>query len=283
MAWAILPIMDGMAKHLMVNTNIHFLEVVWGRYFFMVLISLPLTYFFFRNHLSWPKNINIQIARSIFLFLSTILFFYAISVISLAETLTLAFIAPITVTLLSALILKEKVGFRRWSAVVVGFIGALIIIRPGFNEIQLATLAGLGTGIAYAFYIITTRKLSSIDSPLLTLIFTGLLGAIIISIIVPFVWISPTYNQWLFMIGLATFGTFGHLLLILSLKFAEASKLAPLAYFEIVNNIIIGYYFFGDFPDKWIWVGLVIIVSSGIYISIRENIKKKKIVIHSIH
>ena len=283
MAWAILPIMDGMAKHLMVNTNIHFLEVVWGRYFFMVLISLPLTYFFFRNHLSWPKNINIQIARSIFLFLSTILFFYAISVISLAETLTLAFIAPITVTLLSALILKEKVGFRRWSAVVVGFIGALIIIRPGFNEIQLATLAGLGTGIAYAFYIITTRKLSSIDSPLLTLIFTGLLGAIIISIIVPFVWITPTYNQWLFMIGLATFGTLGHLLLILSLKFAEASKLAPLAYFEIVNNIIIGYYFFGDFPDKWIWVGLVIIVSSGIYISIRENIKKKKIVIHSIH
>ena len=283
MAWAILPIMDGMAKHLMVNTDIHFLEVVWGRYFFMVLISLPLTYFFFRNHLSWPKNINIQIARSIFLFLSTILFFYAISVISLAETLTLAFIAPITVTLLSALILKEKVGFRRWSAVVVGFIGALIIIRPGFKEIQLATLAGLGTGIAYAFYIITTRKLSSIDSPLLTLIFTGLLGAIIISIIVPFVWISPTYNQWLFMIGLATFGTLGHLLLILSLKFAEASKLAPLAYFEIVNNIIIGYYFFGDFPDKWIWVGLVIIVSSGIYISIRENIKKKKIVIHSIH
>ena len=283
MAWAILPIMDGMAKHLMVNTNIHFLEVVWGRYFFMVLISLPLTYFFFRNHLSWPKNINIQIARSIFLFLSTILFFYAISVISLAETLTLAFIAPITVTLLSALILKEKVGFRRWSAVVVGFIGALIIIRPGFNEIQLATLAGLGTGIAYAFYIITTRKLSSIDSPLLTLIFTGLLGAIIISIIVPFVWITPTYNQWLFMIGLATFGTLGHLLLILSLKFAEASKLAPLAYFEIVNNIIIGYYFFGDFPDKWIWVGLVIIVSSGIYISIRENIKKNKIVTHSIH
>ena len=283
MAWAVLPIMDGMAKHLMVNTDLHFLEVVWGRYFFMVLISLPLTYFFFRNHLSWPKNINIQIARSIFLFLSTILFFYAISVISLAETLTLAFVAPIIVTLLSALILKEKVGFRRWSAVIFGFIGVLIIIRPGFNEIQLATLAGLGTGISYAFYIIATRKLSSIDSPLLTLIFTGLLGAIIISIIVPFVWIFPTNNQWIFMIGLAAFGTLGHLLLILSLKFAEASKLAPLAYFEIVNNIIIGYYFFGDFPNKWIWLGLVIIVSSGIYISIRENIKKNTVITNSIH
>ena len=85
------------------------------------------------------------------------------------------------------------------------------------------------------------------------------------------------------MIGLAAFGTLGHLLLILSLKFAEASKLAPLAYFEIVNNIIIGYYFFGDFPNKWIWLGLVIIVSSGIYISIRENIKKKTVITNSIH
>jgi len=283
MAWAVLPIMDGMAKHLMVNSEIHFLEVVWGRYFFMVLVSVPLTYIFFRKHLTWPKNINIQIIRSIFLFISTILFFYAISIISLSETLTLAFVAPIIVTLLSSLILKEKVGFRRWTAVIVGFIGVLIIIRPGFREFQLATLAGLGTGISYAFYIITTRKLSTIDNPLLTLIFTGLIGAIFISVIVPFVWITPTHNQWLLMIGLATFGMIGHLLIILSLKFAEASKLAPLAYFEIVNNIIIGYYFFDEIPDKWIWLGLAIIISSGIYISFRENVKKKITITHSTH
>ena len=274
MAWAVLPVMDGMAKHL--STEIHFLEVVWGRYFFMVVISVPLTFIFFKKHLTWPKNINIQLARSIFLLLSTILFFYAISVLSLAESLTLAFVSPIVVTLLSVILLKEQVGFRRWTAVIVGFIGAIIVIRPGFNEISLATFAGLGTGIAYAFYVIATRKLSSIDSPLLTLIFTGLSGAIIISIIVPFVWITPNLNQWLFLIGLAAAGTLGHFFLILSLNFAEASKLAPFAYFEIVTNIIIGYYFFGDFPDKWIWIGLIIIVSSGVYISIREN---KKIII----
>jgi len=274
MAWAVLPVMDGMAKHL--STEIHFLEVVWGRYFFMVVISVPLTFIFFKKHLTWPKNINIQLARSIFLFLSTILFFYAISVLSLAESLTLAFVSPIVVTLLSVILLKEQVGFRRWTAVIIGFIGAIIVIRPGFNEISLATFAALGTGIAYAFYVIATRKLSSIDSPLLTLIFTGLSGAIIISIIVPFVWITPNLNQWLFLIGLAAAGTLGHFFLILSLNFAEASKLAPFAYFEIVTNIIIGYYFFGDFPDKWIWIGLIIIVSSGVYISIREN---KKIII----
>ena len=273
MAWAILPIMDGMAKHL--STEIHFLEVVWGRYFFMVVISVPITFVFFKKHLSWPKNINIQLARSIFLFLSTILFFYAISVISLAEALTLAFVSPLIVTLLSAILLKEQVGYRRWTAVIIGFIGAIIVIRPGFNEISLATFAGLGTGIAYAFYVITTRKLSSIDSPLLTLIFTGLSGAIIISIIVPFVWITPNYTQWLFLIGLAAVGTLGHFFLILSLSFAEASKLAPFAYFEIVTNIIIGYYFFGDLPDRWIWIGLIIIVSSGVYITTREHLLKK--------
>ena len=273
MAWAVLPIMDGMAKHL--STEIHFLEVVWGRYFFMVAISVPITFVFFKKHLSWPKNINIQLARSIFLFLSTILFFYAISVISLAEALTLAFVSPIIVTLLSAILLKEQVGYRRWTAVIIGFIGAIIVIRPGFNEISLATFAGLGTGIAYAFYVITTRKLSSIDSPLLTLIFTGLSGAIIISIIVPFVWTTPNYNQWLFLIGIAAVGTLGHFFLILSLNFAEASKLAPFAYFEIVTNIIIGYYFFGDLPDRWIWIGLIIIVSSGVYITTREHLLQK--------
>jgi drug/metabolite transporter (DMT)-like permease len=280
-AWMLLPVMDGIAKHL--SSEIHFLQVVWGRYFFMVIISLPFTYFFFNTHLRWPRNFYIQFARSIFLFLSTILFFYAISVISLAESLTLAFVSPIIVTLLSSVILKEKVGIRRWSAVVFGFIGAMIVVRPGFNEINMATIAGLGTGISYAFYIISTRKLSSLDSPLLTLIFTGLSGAIFVSCIIPIFWTSLNPIQWILLIALAGVGTLGHLLLILSLNFAEASKLAPLAYFEIVTNIIIGYIFFNDFPNKWIWLGLLFIISSGIYISIRENIKKQKISDPSFH
>ena len=281
MAWAVLPVMDGMAKHL--STELPVLEVVWARYFFMVVLTLPLTFLFFRKHLKWPKSIQIQLARSTFLFLSTILFFYAISIISLPETLALAFVHPIITTLLSVILLKEQVGFKRWIAVIVGFTGALIILRPGFNPISLASLAALGTGVAYAFYVITTRKLSSFDSPLLTLIFTAITGAIIVSVIVPFVWITPNYQQWLIMIGLAAVGTIGHFFLILSLKFAEASKLAPLGYFEIVTNVIIAYYFFGDFPNRWIWLGLIIIASSGIYISIRERIKKKTLAEPVIH
>ena len=170
--------------------------------------------------------------------------------------------------------LKEKVGIHRWAAVIIGFIGAMIVIQPGIIEINLATLAGLGTGLTYALYIISTRKLSSTDNPFLTLIFTGLFGAIIITLIVPWFWVMPNFNQWILMISLAAVGTFGHFCLILSLNYAEASKLAPLSYFEIVNNILIGYYFFGDFPHKTIWIGLAFIISSGIYISIRENLKK---------
>ena len=149
-------------------------------------------------------------------------------------------------------------------------------MRPGFNQINIASLAALGTGISYAFYVISTRKLSTLDSPLLTLIFTGLSGAILISFAVPFFWSSLNFFQWFLLISLASVGTLGHFLLILSLRYAEASKLAPFAYFEIVTNIIIGYYFFNDFPNKWIWIGLFFIIFSGIYISLRENKKNVK-------
>ena len=271
-AWMLLPFMDGLAKFL--SQDIHFLQVVWGRYFFMAFFSISITYFFFNKHLNFPKGIKIQILRSFFLFFSTLFFFYAISIISLAEALTLAFISPIIATILSFLILKEKVGLRRWIAVISGFIGVLFVIRPGFNEINLATIAAVGAGICYAFYVISTRKLSSIDSPLMTLIFTGLTGAIVISLIVPYFWTWLTLSQWMLLISLAAIGTMAHLLLILSLTLAEASKLAPLAYSEIIMNVIIGYYFFGDFPNQWIWIGLTIIIASGVYISLRENTKQ---------
>ena len=264
--------MDGLAKFL--SQDIHFLQVVWGRYFFMAFFSIVITYFFFNKHLKFPNGITIQILRSFFLFFSTLFFFYAISIISLAEALTLAFISPIIATILSFLILKEKVGLRRWIAVISGFIGVLFVIRPGFNEINLATIAAVGAGICYAFYVISTRKLSSIDSPLMTLIFTGLTGAIVISLIVPYFWTWLTLSQWMLLISLAAIGTMAHLLLILSLTLAEASKLAPLAYSEIIMNVIIGYYFFGDFPNQWIWIGLTIIIASGVYISLRENTKQ---------
>ena len=273
LAWVMLPIMDGFAKYL--SADLPVLQITWARYFFTVAFTFPVMFFFFKKYLVWTDKPKLQFLRGLILLCANICFFYAISVISLAKALTLAFVAPIIVTILSSLLLKEKVGLNRWCAVTVGFIGALIIIQPGIIKLNLASLAGIGTGISYAFYLISTRSLTAIDSPFLTLIFTGLFGAIIISFIVPFYWTTPNINQWIIMICLAAVGTLGHFLLILSLKYAEASKLAPLAYFEIVNNIIIGYYFFGDFPNRFLWLGLFFIVSSGLYITISEHRKNR--------
>ena len=273
LAWVILPIMDGFAKYL--SSDLPVLQITWARYFFTVAFTLPIMFFFFRKNLVWTDKPKLQLIRGLILLTANVCFFYSISIISLAKALTLAFIAPLIVTAFSPIFLGEKVGFRRWSAVIIGFIGSMVVIRPGFVEINLASLAALGTGVMYGFYLIITRKLSSSDNPLLTLLLTGVVGAIIISFVMPFVWIKPTLNQWSMMAAIGIFACVGHLFIILSLKYADASKLAPFSYFEIVTNIIIGYYFFSDFPDKWTFLGLFIIILSGIYISRRENIVKR--------
>ena len=273
LAWVMLPIMDGFAKYL--SADLPVLQITWARYFFTVAFTLPIMFLFFRQKLVWTDKPKLQLIRGLILFCANISFFYAISIISLAKALTLAFIAPLIVTAFSPIFLSERVGFKRWSAVIVGFIGSLVVIRPGFVEINLASMAALGTGIMYGFYLIITRKLSTSDNPLLTLLLTGVVGAIIASTVMPFVWVEPTLNQWSMMAAIGIFACIGHLFIILSLKYADASKLAPFSYFEIITNIIIGYYIFGDFPDNWTFLGLFIIVLSGIYISRRESIVRK--------
>ena len=272
LAWVMLPVMDGFAKYL--SSDLPILQITWSRYFFTVVFILPIMFFFYNKQLVWTDKPKLQFIRGMILLCANICFFYAISIISLAKALTLAFIAPLIVTAFSPMMLGEKVGIRRWTAVVIGFIGSLVVIRPGFVEFNLASFAALGTGIMYGFYLIITRKLSTSDNPLLTLLLTGLVGAVIISCVVPFVWVKPTFNQWSMMAGIGMFACIGHLFLILSLKYADASKLAPFSYFEIITNIIIGFYFFNNFPDNWTFFGLFIIILSGIYISRRENVVK---------
>tara|TARA_A100001011_G_scaffold112565_1_gene119134 strand:+ start:882 stop:1733 length:852 start_codon:yes stop_codon:yes gene_type:complete len=275
LAWVMLPIMDGFAKYL--STDLPVLQITWARYFFTVVFTLPLIFFFFRNNLIWTDKPKLQLLRGIILLIANICFFYSISVISLAKALTLAFIAPLIVTAFSPIFLGEKVGIKRWSAVIIGFVGSLVVIRPGFVEVNFASFSALGTGIMYGFYLIITRKLSTFDNPLLTLLLTGLVGVVIISFVMPFVWIKPSINQWSIMAAIGIFASIGHFFLILSLKYADASKLAPFSYFEIITNIIIGYYFFNDFPDSWTFLGLLIIIMSGVYIYKREQIVPKSI------
>ena len=264
--------MDTIAKYL--STDLSFFQITWARYFFTVFFALPFMFFFFRKTLTYSTQPKLQVLRGITLLFANILFFYSISIISMAKALTLAFVAPLITTALSPIILGEKVGLRRWSAVLVGFVGSLIVIRPGFIEFNLASVAALGTGFFYGIYVIITRKLHTSDSPLLTLLLTGVVGALIASFFVPFVWVTPTFNQWSLLALMGIFACLGHFFLILSLKYADASKLAPFSYFEIVTNVMLGYYFFFDFPDIFTWIGLSIIICSGIYISLREQVVK---------
>ena len=263
-AWVILPFMDTIAKYL--SAELSFFQITWARYFFTVVWTLPFIFFFFRKNLRWSQNPKLQILRGLTLFSANICFFYSISIISMAKALTLAFVAPLVTTALSPIFLEERVGVKRWIAVVIGFIGSLVVIRPGIIEFNLATLAALGTGCFYGVYLIITRKLHSTDNPLLTLLITGIVGASVSTLLVPIVWVNPTNIQWLWLSIMGIFACLGHILLIYSLKYADASKLAPFGYFEIITNIILGYFFFKDFPDIWTFLGLAIIISSVFYI-----------------
>ena len=267
-AWMIVPIMDAFAKYL--SSSMDVLQITWARYFFTVVFTLALMLLFYRQSFVWTKKPALQLIRGLIFVFSTYLFFYAISEISLPKALTLAFVAPICVTALSPFFLDERVGIKRWTAVSLGFIGTLIVIRPGFIEFNLPTFAALGNGICYGFYLIITRKLSKSDNSLLTLLFSGLVGTILISFFLPNVWVNPSLNQWFMMATIGFIASVAHLFIILSLKYADASKLAPLGYTEIITNILISYYFFKELPDNWTYLGLFIIVLSGLYISKRE-------------
>ena len=271
-AWLILPIMDAIAKYL--SYSLPILQITWFRFFFSAVITGIFIYLFSRKSFVRSKNIKSQVLRGILLLTSSLLFFYAISVISLAKALTLAFICPLIVTALSPYFLKERVGRRRWTAVIVGFIGVLLVIRPGIVEFNWASLASLGTGLCYAIYLIVTRSLKDTDNGLLTLLFTSIVGTVVLSLYLPFVWINPSLNQLLLALNMGFIAALAHGLIIISYNFSDASKLAPLGYFEIIPNIIIGYIWFSDFPDKYTILGLLVIILSGIYVFRRERIIK---------
>ena len=271
-AWLILPIMDAIAKYL--SYSLPILQITWFRFFFSAVITGIFIYLFSRKSFVRSKNIKSQVLRGILLLTSSLLFFYAISVISLAKALTLAFICPLIVTALSPYFLKERVGRRRWTAVIVGFIGVLLVIRPGIVEFNWASLASLGTGLCYAIYLIVTRSLKDTDNGLLTLLLTSIIGTVVLSIYLPFVWVNPSLNQLLLAVNMGFIAALAHGLIIISYNYSDASKLAPLGYFEIIPNIIIGYIWFFDFPDIYTVLGLLVIILSGVYVFRREQIIK---------
>ena len=269
MAHTVLPLNYAVAKYL--SAEIPIFQIIWARHCFTIILVLPILVFFFKKNFVWSEKPILQILRGLLLIAVNISFYYAVSKIPLAKALTLTFISPLVVTIFSSILLLEKVGIKRWSAVVVGFIGALIVIRPGYIPLDIGSLSALCAGIMYAFYLIVTRKLSVSDNSLLTLLITGIIGTLTMSLTIPFVWVTPTLDQWYLLSLIGVITVLGHFLIILSFKSAEASKLAPISYFEVVTNTIFGYFLFNHFPDNWTLVGLAVIISSGLFVFYRER------------
>ena len=275
-AMLIFPFLDVCAKFLG-EWGIPVIEIVWARLFFGMLITAPILVAQEGIQSLLPKETKFNALRAFFLVASTMMFFGALRYQGVAETLAIYFVQPLFITGLAPILLKEKVGINRWTAVAIGFIGVLIIIRPGYLQLNPGVFLSLGAGLGSAITMLLTRKLAGNRSALANTYYTNFFGSIFATVLlIPF-WHTPNSNILLIMLLLATIGTFANYLTILAMQHAEASLLAPLGYTEMITAVLAGWYFFGNFPDGWTFVGVAILIACAIYISYRESLKNLKI------
>lgn len=277
-AMTVLPFLDVLAKTLG-NQGLPILQIVWARMVFGALMTLPFAMRISGPRALVPRRPMMHALRAVFLIAATFFFFYALKFLAIADALAIFFVQPLLVTALSPLVLGEQVGRRRWVAVAIGFIGTLIIIRPGFQTFNFGMGLALAAGAALALYMLLTRRISGQDHALVTTFQTSLIGAGITSALVLLVWQAPTAEQWLLLLGVGFVATCGHYLIVRAYDYGEASMLAPLAYTEMIMATVVGWLFFGDFPDVWTFVGVGILIGCAIYISVRERVRAQDAVL----
>ena len=274
LAWLIIPVMDGGAKYLS-NIGYPMLLIVWGRFFFNLLLLVPPALVSRRNLFIPGKNLRVQVIRAVALVGATVFFFSGLKTMPLADALATYFVYPLFVTAFAPLFLGERPGVRRWSAVGVGFIGSLLIIRPGFTEIADGTTYVLVAAVCFAVYNLLTKTLSGQGDAWQTLGFQMLVGTVIMTPVLAFVWMPLDLMAIGILFLMAAASAVGHFLIIHAYEHAPASVLAPFSYFEIISATLIGYILFGDFPSTHTWAGVFVIICSGIYISYRERVTAK--------
>lgn len=265
----VLPVQDGLAKYLSQTQPVD--VVVWARYTFHLLFLLPLLAWRVRRADLVPKRPWFQVLRGALMLVSSLLFFGALARLPLVDVLALFFVSPLVVTALAPVLLRERVGWRRLLAVVVGFVGVLVLLRPGFGALEPYALVGLASGVVHGAYLLVTRKLAGTAPPLVTLAYSALFGAVALSAWVLPSWVAPSPHELLVMVALGAAATLGHALVIQAFEHAPAAWLAPVGFAEIVGATLVGYLAFGDLPDAVSWLGIAVIVGSGLYISLRER------------
>jgi drug/metabolite transporter (DMT)-like permease len=252
-------------------------EVVWARYMGATIFVL-----LFVNPLTTPRMLStsrpgVQLIRALLLFGATVLNFFALRWLQLAQTVSIAFAGPLLIALFAGPMLGEWVGPRRLAAIIVGFIGVIVVTRPSLSGIHPAMLLSFGCVVCNCFYSILTRVLAATDSSRTTTFFSAVSGAIILTPALPFFWVTPQdWRVWLFLALIGGFGALGHWFLILAHHRAPAALLAPFAYTQIVWMIVFGYLVFGDLPDVWTLTGAGIVIASGLYLLYRSRVVRRE-------
>jgi drug/metabolite transporter (DMT)-like permease len=264
--------LDANAKYL--GRHMDVIEVVWARYTFGFVLALIVS-----NPLSRPGLLRttrpaLQIGRSALLLGSTTLNFFAIKYLQLDQALAITFSTPFIVAALSGPVLGEWVGPRRWAAIGVGFLGVLVVTRPGLNAVHPAALLSAAAALCYAVYALTTRILARTDSNQTTLFYSNLVGAVVMLPIVAAVWTTPdSLLIGALMLAAGALASIGHYLLIVAHRLAPASVLSPFIYSQLAWTVALGYLVFADVPNRWTLAGAGIVVASGLYLLHRERVR----------
>jgi S-adenosylmethionine uptake transporter len=272
----LLPGIDAIAKGL--SGSISAGQVAWSRFFFQSLFLLP---FVLRaGGLRVGRRLWVHAARGFLIALATLLFFASLGALPLADAISIFFVEPFILTLLSALLLGERIGWRRLLAVAVGFCGALIIIRPSYAVFGLTALLPMGAALSFAFYVVLTRWLVREGSAVTMQFYAGIFGMLTMTAALGVGWetgfevlspVWPSAGEWALLATLGVIATSGHMLIVLAIRRVGASMVAPFQYLEIISATLLGFVFFGDFPDAATWLGVSIIIASGIFVFLRER------------
>lgn len=265
---------DTQAKFL--TATLHPFQVVWSRQLgllFGVLIVLAIR----GVSVLHTQHPGLQIARGALAACSATLFIVAVSYVPLADAVAVAFVTPFMVTILGAIFLREPVGIRRWIAVTIGFVGTLIVIRPGFGAFHPALLLVFVAATFFAMRQILSRILGASERTSTTVAYTALVGSLLLTLPLPFVWRTPTTTQeFTILISMAIMAALAEFLVIKSLEVAHAVVVAPVQYTLIIWGTLYGFLVFGHLPDLWTWIGASIIVATGIYTLHRERLASRR-------
>ena len=250
-------------------------EIAFARFFANLVIVAAL--FLPRRGLRLfrTRRLGLQILRSLLLAACTLCFFFALRFMPLAEAVAIGLVSPIIVTALSGPLLGEQIGWRRWTAVGIGFVGALIIVRPGLDALHWSAFLVLLMALFYALFQIITRLIADTEDSVTTLFYSALIGSAALAVLLPFGARGPqSVEHLLLLASLGLWGAIAGFLLIRAFAHAPAAVLAPLSYLSLPTSAIGGLVIFGDFPDAWTWVGAGILIATGIYIFHRERLRR---------